>query len=73
VSKDAPIGVVDCQMVIHRSLVDEVGGFRNSTPQTFHNDDLNMMLMSGLADRALSSRNPTLLGTGSTRETASGT
>ena len=34
-------------LVVRKSLLDEVGGFRNSTPQTFHNDDLNMTLMLG--------------------------
>jgi glycosyltransferase involved in cell wall biosynthesis len=46
-SKDVPIPVSSSQMVIRRSVVEEVGGFRNSTPQTFYNDDLNMMLKVG--------------------------
>jgi glycosyltransferase involved in cell wall biosynthesis len=46
-SKDVPIGVINSQMIIRKSLVDEVGGFRNSTPQTFHDDDLHLMLMVG--------------------------
>jgi glycosyltransferase involved in cell wall biosynthesis len=46
-SKEVPIPVSNSQMIIRKSVVDEVGGFRKSTPQTFHNDDLNMMLMVG--------------------------
>jgi glycosyltransferase involved in cell wall biosynthesis len=46
-SKDVPIAVSNSQMVIRKSVVDEVGGFRNSTPETFYNDDLSMMLMVG--------------------------
>jgi hypothetical protein len=35
------------KLAIRKSVFDEVGGHRNSTPQTFHNDDLHILLKLG--------------------------
>lgn len=34
-------------VVVRRSILEKIGGFRNTTPQTFHTDDLNMTLRLG--------------------------
>jgi glycosyltransferase involved in cell wall biosynthesis len=46
-SKTIPLSNFNSKLVIRKSVVDEVGGFRNSTPETWYNDDLNTMLMVG--------------------------
>ena len=40
-------GVSNGNLVIRKSVFDEVGGFRNSTPQTFHAEDQNLILKLG--------------------------
>ena len=44
-SKERPLGT-NC-IVVRKSVFDEVGGLRNSTPQTFHGDDTNLLLKVG--------------------------
>lgn len=44
-SKARPLGT-NC-IVVRKSVFDEVGGLRNSTPQTFHGDDTNLLLKVG--------------------------
>ena len=44
-SKARPLGT-NC-IVIRKAVFDEVGGMRNSTPQTFHGDDTNLLLKVG--------------------------
>jgi glycosyltransferase involved in cell wall biosynthesis len=46
-SKTIPLTNFHSTLVIWKSVLDQVGGFRKSTPQTFHNEDLNTMLMVG--------------------------
>jgi glycosyltransferase involved in cell wall biosynthesis len=46
-SKDTSLGVLVGSIVIRKSVFDEVGGFRNSTPQTFHVEDANLILKAG--------------------------
>jgi glycosyltransferase involved in cell wall biosynthesis len=46
-SKTIGLSNFNSKLVIRKSVVDEVGGFRKSTPQTWHNDDLYMMIMVG--------------------------
>jgi glycosyltransferase involved in cell wall biosynthesis len=46
-SKDTSLGVSVGGIVIRKSVFDEVGGFRNSTPQTFHVEDANLILKVG--------------------------
>jgi glycosyltransferase involved in cell wall biosynthesis len=46
-SKTMPLTNFNSKLAIRKSVIDEVGGFRNSTPQTWHNDDLDLMLMVG--------------------------
>jgi glycosyltransferase involved in cell wall biosynthesis len=44
-SKTRPLGT-NC-IVVRKSVFDEVGGMRNSTPQTFYGDDTNLLLKVG--------------------------
>ncbi|MGB8495406.1 MAG: glycosyltransferase [Candidatus Acidiferrum sp.] len=44
-SKTVPLA--SNSIIIRKSVFDEVGGFRNSTPQTFHNEDMNLFLKAG--------------------------
>jgi glycosyltransferase involved in cell wall biosynthesis len=44
-SKARPLGT-NC-IVVRKEVFDEVGGMRNSTPQTFHGDDTNLLLKVG--------------------------
>ena len=46
-SKDTSFGVSIGGIVIKKSVFDEVGGFRNSTPETFHVEDANLILKVG--------------------------
>jgi hypothetical protein len=46
-SKTVSVTGVTSKFLIRKSVFDEVGGMRNSTPQTFHNDDLNILLKTG--------------------------
>ena len=46
-SKTISLSNFNSKLVIRKSVVNEVGGFRNSTPQTWYNDDLHTMLMVG--------------------------
>lgn len=47
ISKTIPLTTPNSKIVIKKSVFDEVGGLRNSTPRTFHNDDLNILLKIG--------------------------
>lgn len=44
-SKTRPLGT-NC-IIVRKSVFDEVGGLRNSTPQTFYGDDTNLLLKVG--------------------------
>jgi len=46
-SKTVSVTGVTSKFLIRKSVFDEVGGMRNSTAQTFHNDDLNILLKTG--------------------------
>jgi glycosyltransferase involved in cell wall biosynthesis len=46
-SKDISIGLYTSRIVIRKSVFDQVGGFRNSTPATSHLDDYNLILKVG--------------------------
>lgn len=46
-SKTVALSNFNSKLAIRKSVIEEVGGFRKSTPQTWHNDDLDMMLMVG--------------------------
>jgi glycosyltransferase involved in cell wall biosynthesis len=46
-SKTIGLSNFNSKLVIRKSIVDEVGGFRKSTAQTWHNDDIYMMIMVG--------------------------
>jgi len=47
IKSKSTFGVSNGNMVIRKSVFDEVGGFRNSTPQTFHAEDQNLILKLG--------------------------
>jgi glycosyltransferase involved in cell wall biosynthesis len=47
ISKTIPLTTPNSKIVIKKSVFDEVGGLRNSTPLTFHNDDLYILLKTG--------------------------
>ena len=46
-SKTISLAHINSGFTIRKSVFDEVGGFRNSTPQTFHLDDLHIKLKVG--------------------------
>ncbi len=48
-SKDISVGLSNSRIVIHKSLLEEIGGLRPSTPRTFHLDDFNLVLKAGTA------------------------
>jgi len=47
ISKTVPLTTPNSKIVIKKSVFDEIGGLRNSTPLTFHNDDLDLLLKTG--------------------------
>lgn len=46
-SKDIPIALSNSRIVIRRSLFEEIGGLRKTSPATFHLDDYSLMLKVG--------------------------
>ena len=46
-SKDVALGMSSSIIVIRKSVFDESGGLRISTPKTFHADDYNLLLQTG--------------------------
>ena len=46
-SKDVKLGLSSSRIVLRKSVFDEVGGLRNTTPATFHLDSLNLILKVG--------------------------
>lgn len=46
-AKDKSLGILSGKIVIRKSVFEEVGGYRNSTPQTWANDDQNLILKVG--------------------------
>jgi glycosyltransferase involved in cell wall biosynthesis len=46
-AKRVVVGLSNSRIVIRRSVFDEVGGLRHSSPQTFHLDDFNLVLKVG--------------------------
>src|ERR1700694_4855854 len=53
ISKTIPLTTPNSKIVIKKSVFDEVGGLRSSTPLTFHNDDLNILLRTGICGRGI--------------------
>ena len=45
--KRVMVGLSNSRIVIRRSVFEEVGGLRHSSPQTFHLDDFNLVLKVG--------------------------
>jgi GT2 family glycosyltransferase len=46
-SKDVSIGLSNSRIVIRKSVFEEMGGLRQTTPSTFHLDDFNLILKVG--------------------------
>ena len=46
-SKEVPIALSNSRIVIRRSLFEEMGGLRKTSPTTFHLDDFNLVLKVG--------------------------
>jgi len=46
-SKDVAIGLSNSRIVIRKSVFEEMGGLRQTTPSTFHLDDFNLILKVG--------------------------
>ncbi len=46
-SKDVPIALSNSRIVIRRSLFEQIGGLRKTSPATFHLDDFNLVLKVG--------------------------
>ncbi len=47
-SKDVKLALSSSRIVIRKSVFDEVGGLRKTTPATFHLDSLNLILKVGI-------------------------
>jgi glycosyltransferase involved in cell wall biosynthesis len=48
-SKDVPIALSNSRIVFQKSLLQEIGGLRHTSPSTFHLDDFNLILKVGTA------------------------
>ena len=46
-SKEAALGMSSSKIVIRKSVFDQVGGLRMSSPKTFHCDDYNLIFRTG--------------------------
>jgi hypothetical protein len=58
-SKDVTIGMSSSRIVIRKSVFEQVGGLRNSTPTTFHLDDYNLLFRAGTYGPCLVLKQPT--------------
>jgi glycosyltransferase involved in cell wall biosynthesis len=47
-NKDVAVDLSNSRIVLRKSIFDEVGGVRNTTPATFHLDDFNLILKVGI-------------------------
>lgn len=45
ISKSLPLATNS--IIMRKSVYDDIGGMRNSTPKTFHNEDMNLLLKAG--------------------------
>jgi glycosyltransferase involved in cell wall biosynthesis len=57
-SRTVPIAPLCSNMVVRKSVFREVGGHRNSTPQTWHNDDLWFRLKMGTYGPCIVAKSP---------------
>jgi GT2 family glycosyltransferase len=46
-AKEVPVGISNSRIVFRKSILEEIGGLRNTTPTTFHLDDINLVLKIG--------------------------
>ncbi len=60
-SKRGPLTGTCSTLAIRKSAFDEVGGMRNSTPQTWHDDDMNLLLRLGTHSPCIAILKPALL------------
>lgn len=58
-SKDIGIGLGHSKIVIRKSIFNEIGGQRNSTPETFYLEDYHMMLKAGTYGPCVIVKQPT--------------
>jgi glycosyltransferase involved in cell wall biosynthesis len=61
-SKDVTVGLSNSRIVLRKSVFDEVGGLRNSTPATFHLDDFNLILKVGTYGPCAIVKTPAMVG-----------
>jgi glycosyltransferase involved in cell wall biosynthesis len=47
-SKDIQVGLSNSRIVIRKSVFEQIGGLRQTTPSTFHLDDFNLVLKAGI-------------------------
>jgi glycosyltransferase involved in cell wall biosynthesis len=57
--KNVTVGLSSSRIVLRKSVFDEVGGGRNTTPATFHLDDFNLILKVGTYGPCAVVKNPT--------------
>lgn len=60
-SKDVATGMSSSRIVIRKSVFEQIGGLRNSTPATFHADDYNLLLRAGTAGPCVVVLQPTMV------------
>ncbi len=58
ISKTTSLSSSSSVMVLKKSVFDEAGGLRNSTPLTFYNDDFNLVLKTGTYGPCVAVRKP---------------
>jgi len=61
-SKEVTVGLSNSRIVLRKSVFDEVGGLRNSTPATFHLDDFNLILKVGTYGPCVIVKTPAMVG-----------
>jgi glycosyltransferase involved in cell wall biosynthesis len=57
-SKDRGIGMSNSRIVLRKSVFEEAGGLRRSSPSTFHLDDYNLVLRTGTIGPCIVLKNP---------------
>jgi glycosyltransferase involved in cell wall biosynthesis len=58
-SKDVSVGMSSSRIVIRKSVFEQAGGLRASTPTTFHLDDYNLLIRAGTYGPCLVVKRPT--------------
>jgi glycosyltransferase involved in cell wall biosynthesis len=58
-AKDVSVGLSNSRIIVRKSVLDEVGGLRQTTPKTFHLDDFNLILKTGTHSPCAIVKHPT--------------